>query len=103
MGKKASESCQIFVDETGIPMTPEAFRTEREEGLAKLFPTCDLMPGAERLVRHLKASGVLIAVATSSNRDSFDLKVTTKHKVIQIFRSHRNIYVNFIPGVFQAL
>ena len=38
-----------------------------------------MLPGAERLVRHLKAEGIPIAVATSGARGNFDIK-TSKHR-----------------------
>ena len=40
---------------------------------------CVMLPGAERLVRHLKAKGIPIAVATSGARGNFDIK-TSKHR-----------------------
>ena len=38
-----------------------------------------MLPGVERLVRHLKAKGIPIAVATSGARGNFDIK-TSKHR-----------------------
>src|SRR3546814_6685227 len=43
------------------------------------FPHALAMPGAEELVRHLKAHDVPIAVGTSSSSQSFALK-TTLHR-----------------------
>ena len=40
---------------------------------------CVMLPGAERLVRHLKAKGIPIAVATSAPLYDFDIK-TSKHR-----------------------
>lgn len=70
MGKKALESCQIFVDELGLhgQLTAEQLLQDREAALDALFPTCQLMPGAERLLRHLSAHGIPCALATGSNR-----------------------------------
>lgn len=81
MGKKALEAAQIFVKESGLEgvLTPEDFVKRREEMLHDLFPDSELMPGAERLVRHLHAHGVPMALATSSHRRHYELK-TTKHK-----------------------
>ena len=49
MGKKAIESAEIFVQESGIEdqLTPEGFLEEREGMLQDLFPTCQLMPGEQ--------------------------------------------------------
>ena len=38
-----------------------------------------MLPGVERLVRHLKAKGIPIAVATSGARGNFEIK-TSKHR-----------------------
>merc|ERR1712151_1202912 len=77
----ALEAAQILVDDLGLSseLTPEAFVKEREELLDELFAKAALLPGVERLVRHLHAHGVPMAVATSSHRRHFDLK-TTLHK-----------------------
>eukprot|EP00937_MAST-01D_sp_MAST-1D-sp2_P006514 g6514.t1 len=79
MGRKAAEAAQILVDELHIPLTAEAYLQEREEQQDRLFPSCELLPGVERLVRHLKAHKYPIAVATSSHRSAFELK-TSRHK-----------------------
>ncbi|KAM7249709.1 hypothetical protein ACFE04_019868 [Oxalis oulophora] len=66
MGRKAIEAARVFVQETGISdsLSAEDFLVQREDMLLNLFPTAELMPGASRLVRHLHAKGVPIAVAT---------------------------------------
>ncbi|KAJ6355425.1 hypothetical protein OIU77_005920 [Salix suchowensis] len=80
MGKKAMESARIFVEETGISdsLSAENFLVEREAMLQNLFPTSDLMPGASRLIKHLHAKGIPIAVATGSHKRHFALK-TQRH------------------------
>ena len=47
MGKKATESARIFVDECGLDglLTPEQFLEERESMLQELFPSCAVVPG----------------------------------------------------------
>ena len=47
MGKKATESARIFVDECGLNglLTPEQFLEERESMLQELFPSCTALPG----------------------------------------------------------
>jgi HAD superfamily hydrolase (TIGR01509 family) len=81
MGRTALPACQVLIDELQLhgKISAEEFVKEREEKLHKLFPLCQLMPGAQRLVKHLKDCGVHIAVATSSHRRHFELK-TQQHK-----------------------
>jgi HAD superfamily hydrolase (TIGR01509 family) len=89
MGRTALPACQILIDELQLhgQISAEDFKKEREEKLHKLFPSCKLMPGAERLVRHLKDCDVPIAVATSSHRRHFDLK-TSQHKAFFALFDH---------------
>jgi pseudouridine-5'-monophosphatase len=44
-------------------MTAEEYLTERNAMHEQLFPTARLLPGVERLIRHLKASKIPIAVS----------------------------------------
>lgn len=80
MGKKALDAARVLVAETGLEgrLDPEDFLRRREAVLDELFPDAPLMPGAERLLRHLHTHGVPMAVATSSHRRHFDVK-TQKH------------------------
>jgi hypothetical protein len=52
MGKKATESARIFVDECGLTglLTPEQFLEERESMLQELFPSCVILPGENGLL-----------------------------------------------------
>ncbi|CAG8818885.1 12027_t:CDS:2, partial [Dentiscutata erythropus] len=66
----------LLINETGIDMTVDEYSKERDGKLIEKFPSIKLMPGAMRLVKHLKAHNIPIAVATSSLRDSFEIKAT---------------------------
>lgn len=81
MGRKALEASQLLVDELSLQgkISAEGFLAERNVILDKLFADAKLLPGVGRLVRHLHKHGVPIAVATSSNREHFELK-TSKHR-----------------------
>ncbi|OLP92774.1 (DL)-glycerol-3-phosphatase 1 [Symbiodinium microadriaticum] len=80
-GEKALDACQICIDELELSdlVSAEDFLAERERRLEVLFAKAALMPGVERLVRHLHRSGVPMAVATSSHRRHYDLK-TSLHR-----------------------
>jgi beta-phosphoglucomutase-like phosphatase (HAD superfamily) len=56
MGKRSIDAAKILLSELDLEgvMTPEEYVKLREERLDELFPTSPLMPGMERLIRHLK-------------------------------------------------
>eukprot|EP00252_Welwitschia_mirabilis_P026447 TRINITY_DN868_c0_g1_i1.p1 TRINITY_DN868_c0_g1~~TRINITY_DN868_c0_g1_i1.p1 ORF type:complete len:235 (+),score=58.26 TRINITY_DN868_c0_g1_i1:224-928(+) len=81
MGKKAIDAACIFITENGLEgtLSPEEFIIEREDMLQNMFPESELMPGVERLIKHLYRHQIPMAVATSTHQRHFELK-TTKHK-----------------------
>ncbi|XP_037497325.1 LOW QUALITY PROTEIN: (DL)-glycerol-3-phosphatase 2 [Jatropha curcas] len=95
------EEAKVFVEETGISdsLSAEDFLVEKEEMLRNMFPTSDLMPGASRLVKHLHAKGIPIAVATGSRRRHFELK-TQRHG--ELFSLMHHIVLGDDPEVKQG-
>ncbi len=87
MGKKALEAAQVMIDDLELQgqLTAEDFVAMRETELDKLFPTAQLLPGVDRLIRHLKASGVPICVATSSHSRHFVLKTQNHTEFFALF------------------
>lgn len=101
MGKKAIEAAHVFVEETGIvdSLSAEDFLVEREEMLRNMFPTSELMPGADRLIRHLHQNGIPICVATGSHRRHFKLK-TQRHG--ELFSLMHHVVLGDDPEVKQG-
>ncbi|XP_045813175.1 (DL)-glycerol-3-phosphatase 2-like isoform X1 [Trifolium pratense] len=101
MGMKAIEAAKVFVEATGISdsLTPEQFLVEREAMLQSLFPTSELMPGVSRLLKHLHAKGVPIAVATGSHKRHFELK-TQRHG--EMFSLMHHVVLGDDPEVKQG-
>jgi len=79
IGRPSFESACYLVDALSLPITPEEYLARRALRLAELFPTSLEKPGAEAFTRALAARRVPIAVATSSERDLFELK-TSQHR-----------------------
>eukprot|EP01100_Stratorugosa_tubuloviscum_P012771 TRINITY_DN6160_c1_g1_i1.p1 TRINITY_DN6160_c1_g1~~TRINITY_DN6160_c1_g1_i1.p1 ORF type:complete len:244 (-),score=123.05 TRINITY_DN6160_c1_g1_i1:76-747(-) len=79
MGQKAIDTARLLVQELQLPITPEQYLEEREPMQNALFAECEAMPGAIRLVEHLSAKKIPIAIATGSHTTAFELK-TKKHK-----------------------
>ncbi|KAK9804699.1 hypothetical protein WJX72_000393 [[Myrmecia] bisecta] len=90
IGHKALAAANICVSELGLEdqISAEDFLKEREALLDQMFPHTDLMPGAERLIRHLASNAVPFALATSSHKRHYELK-TTKHK--ELFKLFHHI------------
>ncbi|GJP30163.1 hypothetical protein CLOM_g22669 [Closterium sp. NIES-68] len=80
MGKKAAEAAQVVLDELDLhgEISAEEFLRERESLLREEFPNCQLLPGAERLIRHLHAHKIPMAIGTGSHKIHFGLK-TSNH------------------------
>jgi pseudouridine 5'-phosphatase len=75
MGRDADLSARIVLERLGVPLTSQEFLAERGPLLESLVARCAAMEGAEAFVRTLVAHGVPVAVATSSDRRLYELKV----------------------------
>ncbi|KAG5878898.1 hypothetical protein JTB14_023557 [Gonioctena quinquepunctata] len=79
MGLHGQEMAEKIVQMLELPLTPEKYYKLALEEYSIIMRETHLMPGAEKLVKHLHHHKIPIAVATSSSKESFDLK-TAKHK-----------------------
>ncbi|VVC90099.1 unnamed protein product [Leptidea sinapis] len=79
MGQHSNEFAVSIINELDLPITVEEFLTETRKVFNELFPLCKVMPGVEKLIRHLHKHKVPIGLATSSSKESYELK-TQKHQ-----------------------
>lgn len=100
IGRRAEDVSEMAVKYYDLPYTGEEYLDICTKQLHKLFPECQLMPGVEKLVRHLHAMGIPIAVATSSSRKVFDIKTIPKHK--DFFSLFCHITTGCDPSLAQA-
>lgn len=85
IGRGALDASRHLVTALDLPLSAERFLTEREGLLREAFPGTKPKPGAERLVRHLHGSGMPIAVATSSRREFYEIKVSRHRDWFELF------------------
>ncbi|XP_065178688.1 pseudouridine-5'-phosphatase-like [Sycon ciliatum] len=87
MGTSEREGWQILFRELELEgkADMEEMMIQTRKRRDELFPTCKLMPGAERLIRHLHSHGVPICVATSSRSSSFEAKTSQKQELFSLF------------------
>lgn len=68
-----------------IPLTLESYLSQRNTLQDALWPTVPLLPGVRKLILHLKAHNIPIAVATGSRRRNFELKTGHLDEVFGCF------------------
>ncbi|KAI8641638.1 HAD-like domain-containing protein [Parasitella parasitica] len=85
MGLSGNESATIVVETYKLPMSVEVYLETTAVIQEDLFPHVKLLSGVEKLVRHLHAHNIPIAVATSSTRSKFELKTSLHKKFFELF------------------
>ncbi|KAG6856628.1 hypothetical protein H0H87_002378 [Tephrocybe sp. NHM501043] len=68
-----------------VPLTIESYLAKRIPLQNSLWPSIPLLPGARKLVLHLKAHNIPIAVATGSKRVNFERKTGHLSEVFDCF------------------
>jgi pseudouridine-5'-monophosphatase len=85
IGLRAEDSAKVLIESLELPMSVPEYLQARKHILAELFPFAEPLPGAVRLTMHLHKAGTPQAVATSSDRYNFDLKIIRHQAWFQIF------------------
>ncbi|KAJ7646708.1 HAD-like domain-containing protein [Roridomyces roridus] len=81
--RQAAEHLLSFFPD--IEISVPTYLAERNRLQDELWPTVGLLPGAEKLIRHLKAHKIPMAVATSSRRRNFELKTGHHTELFALF------------------
>ncbi|XP_065218930.1 probable pseudouridine-5'-phosphatase [Planococcus citri] len=76
--KKVVKICEL-------PITPEEYVKETKK-FTHLLKDVTLLPGAERLIRHLAKHNIPIAIATSSGTSSVEAKLQNHQELFSLFR-----------------
>jgi pseudouridine-5'-monophosphatase len=88
IGLRAIESAGVLIESLQLPISPEDYLKERKHLLEELFPQAQPMAGAEQLTRHFYRHRIPQAIATSSDRRNFELKISRHGNWFCIFDCH---------------
>jgi pseudouridine 5'-phosphatase len=86
IGLPAEDSANVVIQALQLPLSVTEYLEARTHLLEQMFPQAEAMPGAMRLSLHLHHAGFPQAVATSSDRFYFDLKITRHKEWFKIFQ-----------------
>lgn len=81
-GRQQSDGHAMIIESLNLPITIEQFNNEVKDEQIKVLPEADLMPGAARLLKHLHKHRIPMAVASSSSKDSFAVKLAKLERQI---------------------
>lgn len=90
MGLQTYDVAERFIARYNLPISADDYVRENRELAADMMPTAKLLPGVERLLRHLHANKVPIALATSSSKEMYDLKTRDHAALFDLF--HHRVY-----------
>lgn len=86
MGRTGPEGADILIRKHSLPITVDQYLTIIDEEYKIVFAgDIEILPGAERLIRHLHQNQIPIAVATSSTKLAFDLKISHHKDLFKLF------------------
>lgn len=88
MGTQAQKSAEIVITNMSLPLTVTEFLKLQTQIVRTKFTSVDLMPGAERLLRHLHATQVPFCLATSSGKEMAQLKISKYVELFDLFNHH---------------
>ncbi|XP_011864571.1 PREDICTED: pseudouridine-5'-phosphatase-like [Vollenhovia emeryi] len=97
MGLKPKDAIECVIKMLELPLTVDEFKQEIIGIYQELFPQTNPMPGAVRLLKHLKENNVPIALATSSDQENYELKTRRWHDLFELF--HHKVLAGSDPEV----
>lgn len=74
LGMEVARGIEEIIKQTNLPLTVEQFMEMEREIYTDEMLKVKLMPGAKRLVEHLKKHNIPMAIATGSTNQSFVIK-----------------------------
>lgn len=90
-GRPGPAASEIFHAWAQLPISPADYFAENAILQQKMFPSARPLPGVEKLLADLQASGVHMALATSSHEANFKLKTTNLVPLFEVFDQKRRV------------
>jgi len=90
MGKKLEYCADYIIKHLKLPITVDDFKMKMDEQFYDIFSQSKLMPGAKKLVTHLKKHNIPVALCTGSSAKAFKVKTS----------QYDDFFSNFSPKVF---
>ncbi|KAF7910717.1 uncharacterized protein EAF01_002226 [Botrytis porri] len=99
MGVPGGSTSSVFIDWAQLPISKEQYALEQREQQKLHFPSCKPLPGVEKLLKDLstardvEGNKVHIALATSSEKYNFGLKISKEEtrKLLEVFGEGRRV------------
>ncbi|XP_022908023.2 pseudouridine-5'-phosphatase-like isoform X1 [Onthophagus taurus] len=85
MGRPELDGANVYVKELGIPLSGEQFLKVFKPMARSHFQNPRIMPGVEKLVRHLAKHSIPLGVATSSHKDDEAIKTQNHRDFYRLF------------------
>lgn len=85
LGSTERRSCEICVNDLKLNVTIDDFVSDFRTLSQKRLENVELMPGVERLIKHLHGKKIRICVATSSGEESVKIKTKNHQDVFKLF------------------
>ncbi|CAG5132181.1 unnamed protein product [Candidula unifasciata] len=85
MGKKEKESGQVLLDTLNLPLSLDELIRKLREKLDEKLPFTELLPGAEKLIRHLHNHHIPIALASGSDGWCYRRKIASHKELFSLF------------------
>lgn len=79
LGKQQLEAAADFIRDYQLPCTPQEFLSEVSPCFENMWSQAKPLPGADRLIKHLKSHGVQMALASNSPRKNIEAKLSYQH------------------------
>jgi len=83
MGRTSREGAAIVIEECNLPITVDEYLSELDK-LVETFRGVPYLPGAMQQIKHFYSHNIPQALATSSKKYSFDVKMEGKEEMLKL-------------------